>query len=350
MDFGRKTPGVGIASSLICVVYIYLRYVNRQRRRSLQSLNALDGKSQSLTLQQAYEIFYQFGSIEFPFLNTKSLEFALFKTYSIPSISAILVQTREMEMNMTKRYDDTDLLIREFTENPPNCLRSNLAIQRLNFLHSHYPISNNDFLYTLSVFIVEPIRWIQRFGYRHAHSLEKESVYLVWSDIGTKMGIQNIPDSWEEVEKWMTNYEEMRMRFHPSNQIIANSTMKLFLSVLPSFLHPIGSDLIAAFCSPPLRKAMGFNDPPPGLSLFIEISMSIHANFIKFLCLPRSKPLIRTPLQLLPSDTPGDNRTGVGCPFFHPYAPTYKDGYRIDELGPSTYKEKRELCPLKFKE
>jgi hypothetical protein len=350
-------PEFGVfTGSLVGILCVYLRYVNQQRYKYFKSLDALIPLNQdvqqqrpnALTLERAYEIFYQFGTIEFPFLNTKALEFALFKTYSIPSISAILVRTEEMETNMPKRYDDTDLLIREFTENPPNSLRSNLALQRLNFLHSQYPISNNDYLYTLSVFIVEPIQWIQRYGYRSPHSLEKESLYLVWCDIGKKMGIRNIPNSWEAIEKWMTNYEQTRMKFHPSNQIIANSTIKLFLSVLPSFLHPLGSNLIAAFCSPALRRAMGFHDPPSGISLLIDIVMLLHANFIRFFCLPRSKPLIRTPLHLQPSDTPGDNRTGVGCPLFHPYAPTYKDGYRIDELGPARYKENRELCPLKI--
>jgi hypothetical protein len=339
----------------------YLRFLSNKRSEYLSHLDAIaqshcpsqnqgqnreGGKEASLDLQTAFEIFYRFGTLEFPFLNTKSLEFGLFKTYSIPSISSILLKTHEMERNMNKRYDDTDLLIREFTEHDPSHLRSQLAIQRLNFLHSHYPISNSDYLYTLTVFMVEPILWIQRYGYREAHHLEKESLHLVWCDIGKKMGIRDLPRSWEEGYAWMNEYEATRMRFHPANAIIANATVDLFLSILPAFLRPFGYSAILAFCSPALREAMGFGDPPPGLSSLITTVMFFQATFIKYLSPPRSKSLVRTPLLLLPSDTPGDQRTGVGCPLFNPYAATYPDGYRIDELGPIQFKKQRQLCPL----
>jgi hypothetical protein len=321
----------------------YLRFIYQKKSEYISHLDALACRQTPLDLQTAFEIFYRFGTLEFPFLNTKSLEFGLFKTYSIPSISSILMSTHEMEKNMSKRYDDTDLLIREFTEHEPSHLRSQLAIQRLNFLHSHYPISNSDYLYTLTVFMIEPILWINRFGYREVHSLEKESIYLVWCDIGRKMGIQHLPYSWDQACSWMNEYETTRMRFHPSNQIIANATVDLFLSILPAFLRPVGSSVILAFCSPALREAMGFGDPPCGLFAFISIAMSLQATFIKYLCPPRLKPLVRTPPQLLPSDTPGDERTGVGCPLFHPYTPTYAHGYRIDELGPERFKDQRQI-------
>jgi hypothetical protein len=56
------------------------------------------------------------GMYEFPWDTTRALEFALYKTFCAPSISALLDQTGEFRLRAQKRYDDTALLIAEMTE------------------------------------------------------------------------------------------------------------------------------------------------------------------------------------------------------------------------------------------
>src|SRR5207302_8457511 len=53
---------------------------------------------------------------EFPFDTTRALEFALFRTFCSPSISALLDRTGEFRFRAQKRYDDTDLLVSELLE------------------------------------------------------------------------------------------------------------------------------------------------------------------------------------------------------------------------------------------
>lgn len=328
------------------IILLYILIIKQKRNKIIKKLNDLN-EIKELTLKQSHEIVYNFMYYEFPFLGVKSLEYGLFKTYSIPSISVILVKTTEMEENMPKRYDDTDLILREIIEHPGDNIRSKLAIQRLNFLHGQYPISNNDYLYTLAVFIIEPIVWVDKYGYRKSHPKEKEAMHNFWVDIGSKMGIKNIPKTWEETAQWMEEYEKSHMKFHKNNIIIKNSTLKLFLSIFPSIIHPFGDAILSAFCPPRLRIAMGLSDPPFGLTTFLDTIIKLQAKFVKYFLLPRSKPTVRTPTVLLPSDDPNDNRPGKGCPLFYTYAPTYiKEGYRIDELGPEKYKSKREIFPL----
>ena len=45
----------------------------------------------------------------------------------------------------------------------------------MNRIHGQYQISNEDFLYTLSTFIFEPVRWIDRFGWRQTYPNEREA-------------------------------------------------------------------------------------------------------------------------------------------------------------------------------
>lgn len=53
---------------------------------------------------------------DFPFYTTRALEFALFRTYCVPSISGLLDRTGEFARCPQKRYDDTDLIVSEMME------------------------------------------------------------------------------------------------------------------------------------------------------------------------------------------------------------------------------------------
>lgn len=75
------------------------------------------------------------------------------------------------------RYTDTTILIQEFSDHHPHSERSIKAIARMNYIHSRYQkagkISNDDMLYTLSVFITEPINWIELYEWRDMSDTEK---------------------------------------------------------------------------------------------------------------------------------------------------------------------------------
>lgn len=66
--------------------------------------------------------------------------------------------------SVKKRYDDTDLILREYSENHPESARTMTAVARMNAIHGMYSkeISNSDMLFTLSLFITEPAKWIDR--------------------------------------------------------------------------------------------------------------------------------------------------------------------------------------------
>lgn len=263
----------------------------------------LENATEPTDVRSAFSIFVNFGQIEFPLLSTKALEFGLFKTYAIPSISKILVKTKQLTEEYSRRYDDTDLIIREFTENEPNSNRHILAIMRLNFLHDRYKISNEDYLYVLSVFIVEPVRWVNQFAYRSVHPYEKKSLFIIWEDIGKKMGIKNIPPSFDAVVTYLDNYEAEYMKYDANNVALASSTTSLFLSKLPTSLHPLGKCIIECFCSPQLRDAMGFATTPSFIVKYLSVGF-LHgmALWVRFFCLPRITHLRRTS-RSLPQET-----------------------------------------------
>ena len=95
---------------------------------------------------------------EFAFDMTRALEFALFRTYCVPSISGLLDRTGEFARRAQKRYDDTDLIVATMMAYGYDSERGRAALRRMNHIHGRFAIANDDFLYVLSTFIYEPIR------------------------------------------------------------------------------------------------------------------------------------------------------------------------------------------------
>lgn len=131
-----------------------------------------------MTTKDAWEIQRWLFATEFPFTSEQALAFALFRTYAIPTISKLLMKTKQFTdpKNSGKRYSDTQVLISEFVGNEPDSERANAATARLNYIHGWYQkqgqISNDDMLYTLTLFALEPVRWINRYEWRKLTDLE----------------------------------------------------------------------------------------------------------------------------------------------------------------------------------
>src|SRR6478672_5406853 len=87
---------------------------------------------------------------DFPFDTTRALEFALFRTFCVPSVGALLDRTQEFGKRTQRRYDDTDLIMSEIVEHGYESERGQRAIARMNAIHGRFAISNTDFLYVLS--------------------------------------------------------------------------------------------------------------------------------------------------------------------------------------------------------
>ncbi len=126
-----------------------------RKHRKLDEILSLDPK---LDHQR---IVHLDACYEFPFDFTRADEFALYRTFAVPSIGNLLYGTGEFTERTQRRYDDTKLLITEFVEHGYDSDRGQRAIQRVNLHHGRFDddeISNSDLLYVLSTFVFEPPR------------------------------------------------------------------------------------------------------------------------------------------------------------------------------------------------
>jgi hypothetical protein len=156
------------------------------------------------------------------------------------------VATREFSTpeNASKRYVDTAVLIQEIMGHNPKSARVIQAIARMNYIHSRYQrsgkISNEDLLYTLSVFITEPITWVNKYEWRTLTEMEECAISTFWKSIGDAMGIEyngqlahsewlNGLDFYDDIKVWATSYEARFMVPAPSNKTTADQLVPLLL-------------------------------------------------------------------------------------------------------------------------
>jgi hypothetical protein len=248
---------------------------------------------------------------DFPFDTTRALEFALFRTFCVPSISALLDQTGEFQRRAQKRYDDTDIIVSEMMEWGYESERGRAALRRMNQLHNRFAIANEDFLYVLSTFIYEPIRWNARFGWRPLCAQEKRALFYFWREVGRRMNIQQLPTDYAEFERFNVEYERRHYRYTEANHRIGVATRELFASWFPRPLRPFVRRAIYAILEDPLLEAFGFPRPSRLLRGVVAAALKLRARVLRWLP-RRRRPLLRTEMK---------HRT-------------YPDGYRMEELGP----------------
>lgn len=248
---------------------------------------------------------------DFPFDTTRALEFALFRTFAVPSISGLLDRTGEFQNRAQKRYDDTDIIVSELMENGYDSDRGKRALRRMNQLHGRFAIGNEDFLYVLSTFVYEPIRWNQRFGWRPLCEQERLGYFHFWRAVGRRMNIRDVPADYEQFERFNREYERQHFRFTEANARVGSATRELFVGWMPRPFAPVVRRVIYALLDDPLINAFGFPRPSRLMRRWVVGGLRLRARVLGWLP-ARRRPRLRTEMR----------------------HPTYPGGYAIEQLGP----------------
>ncbi|KAF9949866.1 hypothetical protein BGZ70_001599 [Mortierella alpina] len=295
-----KSLPTAASLALLC----YLAAVRRSRFRGIKTL--LDKYPDPTTplrdIKVAHEVYSRTFLLDFPFIAGIGLEMTGLKTFAIPSISKVLVATKQ-----------------------------------------------DDYTYNLSLFVLEATRWIDRFEWRKLTDLEKNAILAIWTETGRAMGIEHIPGSVEEFEEWAETYESKKMVFAPSNALVAESNLAILGSVTP----PVGSilrDFIESLMTPRLRAGLGYGAASRYKVWMYSSLLWLRGSFVKHLMLPRTVPLVRTALRAAKEGKAAEGQktdSASGCPFSGRKRyitrfdlappPVYPQGYVIEELGPNRF-------------
>ncbi|EAU83510.2 hypothetical protein CC1G_04766 [Coprinopsis cinerea okayama7 len=369
------TVAVAIVAYLGFVRALRWRRYNAIHRQYHSRYDAKTGKW-NLTPEEARRVMLVSSTYDMPKLLNSALAFALFKTYAIPSISKLLYATRELgsKENVAKRYADTEILISTWVGCPINGFhdltfkpdektpaedpRAMIALSRVNYLHSRYNISNDDYLYTLSLFIIEPILWAKRYGWRALSPMESQSYFIFWSEIGRRMGIHDIPETLEDLMAWSQAYEQEYMVPAKSNHQVAKLTTGELVEGVPNVLglRTFVERITVCLVEERVRVAMMQPSQPWYLHAFTSAVLHTSGFVQRWFCLPRISPSFPVNLDL-PRDLSAPSHPNVyrSRPWYKPESsglgyirdrllvalgyysamPSPRSGgYRLEELGP----------------
>lgn len=262
-------------------------------------------------MRDAERIVYLQLCYEFPFDLPRSLELAFFRTFAVPTIAERLEATGEFVERSRKRYDDTDLLISIFTEHGYSTASGRAAIRRMNQLHGRFPIANDDFLYVLSTMVLEPFRWNERFGWRPALETERLGMFHFWRAVGRLMNIREIPETYEELDRFNREFERTRFARTEAGHRVATAMVEMFVGRIPGLPKRLGARAISALLDAPLLDALALPSPTAAERRAVEGALRLRARAVALLP-PRRKPRLRTQVRRR----------------------TYPRGYRVEELGP----------------
>jgi hypothetical protein len=230
---------------------------------------------------------------EFPWDTTRALELALFRTFAVPSVAALLDSTGEFASRAQKRYDDTDLILSTIGEDGYDSPAGRRAIRRMNQIHGRFEISNDDFLYVLSSFVFEPIRWNARFGWRPLIEAERSASFQFWLEVGRLMAIRDVPERYEEFERFNLEYEALHFARSPAAERVGQATRDMFLAWFPGLPRRFGAHAVYALMDDRLLAAFGFPQPPGAVRAAIEGALRARARTVALLPARRG-PRLRT--------------------------------------------------------
>lgn len=260
---------------------------------------------------------------EFPWDSQQALSFALFRTYAVPSIGQLLYDTGEFTGAVQKRHDDTAILLETIADRGLESDEGRAGVRRMNQMHGSYDISNDDMRYVLATFVVTPVRWIERYGWRPGTDAERLATVRYYQRLGQLMGIQDIPESYEGFAKLMDAYERDTYVFDAKARAVADSTLDLFVTFYPRPLRPLMRRFSIALLDPHLRAAFDYDHPPRWLEKLAHGSLKARGRLIRFF------PARRTPALLQNSHR----------------VRSYPGGFMIEKLGTFPAAEREVLPP-----
>jgi hypothetical protein len=272
------------------------------------------------------EIYRLMGTREFPWDMTQALSFALFRTYAVPSIGALLARTGELTERPQKRYDDTVLILDAVLEHGTDSAEGRTAIRRMNQMHRSYDISNDDLRYVLATFVVTPIRWVDAYGWRRMTEVERIASANYYRDLGRHMGIRDVPETWQGFSRLLDAYERDRFGLDPGGRTVAESTLALLATFPPNDRLPerLARRISLATMDDPLLDAFAFPRPGRVMRGLVRAGLRARGRVVRFLP-PRTRPFFARQLPQIRSYPAGYSVAELGtfppgCPVPHPRA------------------------------
>ncbi|WP_046471925.1 oxygenase MpaB family protein [Allosalinactinospora lopnorensis] len=250
---------------------------------------------------------------EFPWDLEQALGLALYRTYAVPSIGELLGKTGEFTERTQRRYDDTALILNDILEYGFGPGRGRDALRRMNQMHRSYDISNDDYRYVLSTFVIMPPRWLNEWGYGWRRMTEHEITANTnyYRTLGRHMGIKDIPETFAEFYELFDDYERAHFGYTEGGRKVSDATLNLMVDFYPAWQRPMMRSFTMGLLDDRLINAFDYERPSRFWRGAAAFALRARAKVVRFMP-PRKEP-----------------RWGR----MNPNIRSYPDGYRPERIG-----------------
>jgi hypothetical protein len=238
---------------------------------------------------------------------------AYYRNFGVPSLAKALEATGEIMSRPQKRSYDTAIVIYEIISGGFESDRGQAMISLLRNVHKNVPGSNEDFVYVLMTLLVVPIRWVDQRGWRPALDVERQAAVDFFFELGTRMGLRDIPQDFVRAESFLDEYEGNHVEESQAGLSLMQATLEVLRQRLPLPLRPLTKHLLAAMLA----------DERLSFALGLPRTSKLAATSLDFIMKLRAWVSSKRPLRTAPRFKPGLSGSSQ-----------YPDGYSLGDLGP----------------
>jgi hypothetical protein len=279
-----------------------MRLAHPRRYEILEHIRTLDPE------RDRDEIAWLVMRHEFPWDYNQGTGIAFLRDYGIPTIAALLDRTGEFDHDGVKRYDDTLLVGEEALVEGVDSPRGRATLRRLNRIHGHYDIPNDEYRFVLATTIVGPVEWIRCYGWRGLEPVELQALANLTTRFGRLMGIKDLPTTYDGYLTLLRDYEAEHFEHRAAGTRLAEATVRVARDLAPWPLKPFVLPMTIALMDEPLRLALGMPEQPGWVVAAVRGGLRLRGLALRF------APPRRTA--------------------YHHQPTTYPHGYSLRDIGP----------------
>lgn len=236
---------------------------------------------------------------------------AFVRTFASPTVAGLLSHTGQLEREPHRRATDTALFMYELIHHGLDSPTGRRVVDRLNQMHHRWTITNDDYRWVLGTFAVLGTQVIDRYGWRRMTDDERQCTVDWYRELGTRMGVVDIPATYVEFERFFRDYELTHLRRTDTGDRLMAVTRGVALSPVPRLLRPAVLVLASVVVDEPARSAVGLPTPSRATTAAVHAALRLRG--------ARQRRRTTTPpAWFIPGESHED----------------YPDGYTVEDLGP----------------
>lgn len=266
--------------------------------------------------QGEWEQYYQRLMLwEFPREARMGWQLAFLRTFAVPRMAQTLVDAGQLVHSPLKRAYDTGLIIYELVYGGTDSPRGRQMISVMNRAHHGNNIYDEDMTYVLCAFMVTPLRYIERTGWRPLTENDQHASWAFYARLGKLMNIATIPPDYAAAAAFYDRYERAMVSPSPAGYLLGANLIKVLKFRFPAPVRPVAAPLfVLLLADPAIASALGLTAPPRLLQRLTDRACAVFGAIQRQLP-PRTNAIF----------TPGmatDKQQ-------------YPNGYRLSDLGPA---------------